>query len=94
MRVVIRQQVHSGFRRLKRCCRLLACQRGGIRADAGLSQAGFARVLGLSVRTLQEWEQGRKHPSGPAQKLIELVGRHPECWWSWRLDPAPIAHKI
>lgn len=50
----------------------------GIRADAGLSQSGFARVLGLSVRTLQEWEQGRKHPSGPAQKLIELVGRHPE----------------
>ena len=50
----------------------------GIRADAGLSQSRFARVLGLSVRTLQEWEQGRKYPSGPAQKLIELVGRHPE----------------
>ena len=50
----------------------------GMRADAGLSQSGFARVLGLSVRTLQEWEQGRKHPSGPARKLIELVGRHPE----------------
>ena len=50
----------------------------GIRASAGLSQSGFARALGLSVRTLQEWEQGRKHPSGPAQKLIELVGRHPE----------------
>ena len=50
----------------------------GLRADTGLSQSGFARVLGLSVRTLQEWEQGRKYPSGPAQKLIELVGRHPE----------------
>lgn len=50
----------------------------GMRADAGLSQSGFALVLGLSVRTLQEWEQGRKHPSGPARKLIELVGRHPE----------------
>lgn len=50
----------------------------GIRAGTGLSQSGFARALGLSVRTLQEWEQGRKHPSGPAQKLIELVGRHPQ----------------
>ena len=50
----------------------------GIRANAGRSQSGFARALGLSVRTLQEWEQGRKHPSGPAQKLIELVARHPE----------------
>ena len=49
-----------------------------IRAGAGLSQSGFARALGLSVRTLQEWEQGRKHPSGPAQKLIELVSRHPQ----------------
>lgn len=56
----------------------VAARLQGLRADAGLSQSGFARVLGLSVRTLQEWEQGRKQPSGPAQKLIELVSRHPE----------------
>jgi putative transcriptional regulator len=43
-----------------------------------LSQAEFARATGVSVRTLQEWEQGRKVPSGAAQNLLKLVSRHPE----------------
>lgn len=50
----------------------------GIRAGAGLSQSQFARAAGVSVRTLQEWEQGRKRPSGAAQSLLKLVSRHPE----------------
>ncbi len=48
------------------------------RSQSGLSQAQFARAAGVSVRTLQEWEQGRKMPSGPAQSLLKLVSRHPE----------------
>ena len=48
------------------------------RMQAGLSQAEFARATGVSVRTLQEWEQGRKVPSGAAQSLLKLVSRHPE----------------
>ena len=48
------------------------------RAVSGLSQADFARATGVSVRTLQEWEQGRKKPSGAAQSLLKLVSRHPE----------------
>ena len=48
------------------------------RTQAGLSQAEFARATGVSVRTLQEWEQGRKVPSGAAQSLLKLVSRHPE----------------
>ena len=48
------------------------------RTQAGLSQSEFARVTGVSVRTLQEWEQGRKVPSGAAQSLLKLVSRHPE----------------
>jgi len=47
------------------------------RSQAGLSQSQFARVTGVSVRTLQEWEQGRKVPSGAAQSLLKLVSRHP-----------------
>ncbi len=43
-----------------------------------MSQAEFARATGVSVRTLQEWEQGRKQPSGAAQSLLKLVSRHPE----------------
>ena len=48
------------------------------RMQAGMSQAEFARATGVSVRTLQEWEQGRKVPSGAAQSLLKLVSRHPE----------------
>ena len=48
------------------------------RAATGLSQATFARLLGVSVRTLQEWEQGRKVPSGAAVTLLKVAARHPE----------------
>ena len=48
------------------------------RAATGLSQATFAKLLGVSVRTLQEWEQGRKVPSGAAATLLRVAARHPE----------------
>lgn len=48
------------------------------RAATGLSQAPFAKLLGVSVRTLQEWEQGRKIPSGAAATLLKVARRHPE----------------
>src|ERR1035437_9487158 len=48
------------------------------RAAAGLSQAPFAKLLGVSVRTLQEWEQGRKIPSGAAATLLKVATLHPE----------------
>lgn len=48
------------------------------RAATGLSQTAFAKLLGVSVRTLQEWEQGRKLPSGAAATLLKVASRHPE----------------
>ena len=48
------------------------------RHATGLSQAKFARLLGVSKRTLQEWEQGRRTPSGAARTLIAIAERHPE----------------
>ncbi len=48
------------------------------RAATGLSQAAFAKLLGVSTRTLQEWEQGRKAPSGAAATLLKVAARHPE----------------
>ncbi len=47
------------------------------RARLGLSQSEFARLLGVSVRTLQEWEQGRRVPSGPARALLAIVHKNP-----------------
>jgi putative transcriptional regulator len=49
-----------------------------IRARIGLSQAEFARLLGVSVRTLQEWEQGRREPSGPARMLLSIAHKNPK----------------
>jgi putative transcriptional regulator len=48
------------------------------RAKSGLSQSQFARVLGVSPRTLQDWEQGRRKPSGAAQSLLSIAAKHPE----------------
>lgn len=48
------------------------------RQKTGLSQAQFAQALCISPRTLQEWEQGRRAPSGAAQALIRIAQRHPE----------------
>lgn len=48
------------------------------RMKTGLSQVQFAKALHISPRTLQEWEQGRRHPSGAAQALIQIAFRHPE----------------
>jgi putative transcriptional regulator len=49
------------------------------RARVGLSQKEFARLLGVSVRTLQEWEQGRRAPSGPARTLLVIAHKNPRA---------------
>ncbi|WP_242482533.1 helix-turn-helix domain-containing protein [Thiocystis violacea] len=48
------------------------------RQEMGLSQAQFAQLLGVSVRTLQGWEQGRKQPSGAARTLLAIARRNPK----------------
>lgn len=48
------------------------------RIRSGMSQDLFAKLLGISLRTLQEWEQGRRNPSGAAQTLLKIALRHPE----------------
>jgi putative transcriptional regulator len=48
------------------------------RHKTGLSQTRFARLLGVSVRTLQDWEQGRRSPTGAARTLVAIARKHPE----------------
>lgn len=48
------------------------------RLNAGLSQSEFAALLGVSKRTLEQWEQGRREPSGAAKTLIKIAELHPE----------------
>ena len=50
-----------------------------IRERIGLSQSRFAMLLGISLSTLQNWEQGRRTPEGPAQALLRVAERHPEA---------------
>jgi len=49
-----------------------------VRARSGLSQSRFANLLGVSSRTLQQWEQGRRQPSGAARTVLRISARHPE----------------
>ena len=50
-----------------------------IREGTGLSQPRFAELLGVSVRTLQEWEQGRRAPSGAARTLLMIAAKNPRA---------------
>lgn len=65
------------------------------RENAGLSQAGFAELLGVSVRTLQQWEQGRREPTGAAKTLVAIAAKMPEALKA--VDPnfkAPAVHVV
>lgn len=48
-----------------------------LRRFTGLTQQAFADALGISVHTLRNWEQGRRHPEGPALALLRIAARHP-----------------
>lgn len=48
-----------------------------LRRFVGLTQTQFAAALGISVATLRNWEQGRRHPEGPALALLRIAARHP-----------------
>jgi len=51
-----------------------------IRSKLKMSQSAFAGLLGVSMRTLQDWEQGRREPQGPAVALLRIAEQHPEVF--------------
>lgn len=50
-----------------------------IRQAFNMSQSEFATMLGISIDTLQNWEQGRRKPVGPARVLLQVAAKHPEA---------------
>ena len=76
------QVILAGLRQLKRgkVGRVVSVPSvTAIREATGLSQARFALLLGVSVRTLQEWEQGRRAPSGAARTLLLIAMKNPRA---------------
>ncbi len=70
------QEMKSG--KAERLHRISVSAIAEARTRSGLSQQRFAQVLGVSIRTLQEWEQGRRQPSGAARALLAIAARRPE----------------
>ncbi len=64
-----------------------------LRATYRLSQSEFAALLGISVKTLRNWEQGRRSPEGPARVLLQVAARHPEAVWDV-VQPASGARRV
>ena len=76
------QEILQGIREIKRghLGRVIKVPSvANIRERVGLSQVEFARLIGISVRTLQDWEQGRRVPSGPARTLLLLADKNPKA---------------
>jgi putative transcriptional regulator len=50
-----------------------------VRRSLNVSQAAFSKMIGVSVNTLQNWEQGRREPEGPARALLTVAARNPQA---------------
>jgi putative transcriptional regulator len=70
-----------GEKEASRTFKLEAPDVTSIRERYGLSQSEFAALLGISVKTLQNWEQGRRTPHGAARVLLQVASKHPEAVW-------------
>ena len=72
-------KILSGEKEAARTFRLEPLDIKHIREGYNLTQTQFAAMLGISVRTLRNWEQGRRVPEGPAMVLLQVADKHPEA---------------
>jgi putative transcriptional regulator len=70
---------HMAGKRVRgvRTTRVAVADVQAIRKSANVSQAQFAKLIGVNLRTLQNWEQGRTRPTGPALALLKIVASNP-----------------
>lgn len=72
-------EIKKGTRKPSRKHVLKSPQVKRIRNSMGISQAQFASLIGVSVRTLQNWEQNRREPDGPAKALLTIAEKNPKA---------------
>jgi putative transcriptional regulator len=72
-------QIRSGQKKPSRVYEMKAPEIKMVRERISASQEEFARMIGVSARTLQNWEQGRRRPEGPAQALLHVAARNPRA---------------
>jgi putative transcriptional regulator len=71
--------IESGRKRPSRVFEIKAPEIRTVREKLNVSQTEFALMIGVSVRTLQNWEQGRRKPEGPAKALLRIASRNPSA---------------
>jgi putative transcriptional regulator len=71
--------IKSGRKRPSRVFEIKAPEIRTVREKLNVSQTEFALMIGVSVRTLQNWEQGRRKPEGPAKALLRIASRNPSA---------------
>jgi len=72
-------KIRRGKKKASRVRRFRVSDVKKIRAKLGVSQNEFAMMIGVSVATLQNWEQGRREPEGPAKALLIVASKDPEA---------------
>ena len=72
-------KIRRGKKKASRVSRFRVSDVKKISAKLGVSQSEFAMMIGVSVSTLQNWEQGRREPEGPAKALLIVASKDPEA---------------
>ena len=72
-------KIRRGELKPSRVTRFTAADVKAIRQRLGKSQSEFAAMFGVSVSTLQNWEQGRRRPEGPARALLKIAAENPKA---------------
>ena len=72
-------QIKRGLRKPARVFRYAVPNIKAVRRHLGVSQGDFAAMIGVSPRTLQNWEQGRRTPEGPAKALLRVASKNPRA---------------
>jgi putative transcriptional regulator len=72
-------KIRRGDMNASRVCDITPMDVKAIRQKLGKSQAEFAQMIGVSIATLQNWDQGRRRPDGPARALLKIASENPEA---------------